>query len=177
MTETVEHLLRNTHTLGKVKETISKLVKRTELANALFSELLRWRVVRSHNFSRLGRCSFAKREIEINISLFDPSESEQLIETLLHECAHFITICLHDSYGHDKHWKSVMSMLGAHAVASKPSLAIEERRQEQAKWIYRCCDCGYTFHALRRLDNISGRVHGPCTYKQYGGKITEIQLR
>jgi predicted SprT family Zn-dependent metalloprotease len=102
---------------------------------------------------------------------------EGLRDVFLHELAHVIQTHEHGRSDHGPVWRAYAHALGVGDLANGTRYHGSELEDQQAKWTYRCSDCGATIRKYRRPkwgnvpvgDRAHNRIHGPCRYKANRG--------
>ena len=82
--------------------------------------------------------------------LFEEGNREALIDTILHELAHYIVLKLYPNknHGHNKIWKKVAKELGCKTdiYANSKDLG----NPPEPKYVVRCCSCNTTINYYRK---------------------------
>ena len=82
--------------------------------------------------------------------LFEEGNQSELINTILHELAHYIVLKQYPTknHGHDKIWKKVAKDLGI-----KPNMYANSKdlgNPPKPKYVVKCCSCGATSNYYRK---------------------------
>jgi len=120
---------------------------------------------KSHAVTRLGSYS-CRGPDPLAIRLQFAQEQEQLIQTLLHEIAHFFDHQTRSSPGnysnpHGQSWKFWLHLIGADKEPGR-SVAMGLLYQQRLKPVARCKRCGQLLKRLRRLPQKKRWLHREC---------------
>jgi len=127
----------------------------------------------SKRVSRLG--VYHRRNFSIGLSKHISKERDVVIDTLMHETAHFLDHILFNGNGHGRSWKYIMRGLGRKPDRCGDSKGLTEARKQKANHVYACQDCGHKWYAIRRWKRDGeGRYHPECRIKENKGEIKKV---
>jgi len=119
--------------------------------------------------TRIGCCKYSKKKITLSKYLYSNNldKVDELIDTILHEIAHAISLHLYgidQGRGHGKEWRSVALQVGSNGKRCSKVL-----KQKNTKYTAKCpnsdCDVTYNFHRkLKR--NVSCAKCCPSGYNE-----------
>lgn len=111
----------------------------------------------------LGYCSFSPRKIVLNLDHVLLSGVAEIVDTILHECAHAVAAELFDEYGHGKYWKRVCRVFDCRSKAKAPTTdeyaakMIKETKYQVVALIPETEEVLYVCSCSRRLKEIQYR--------------------
>ena len=155
---------------------------------------IKWKVESFRSRAILGRCSHAKKIIEINEQLLLVGREMEMKSTLIHEIAHMVVQLIRPylvylkisndaaTTHHGKLWKFVAISLGDDGQRTADyeffsEYVLEERAKKGHKHEYKCKDCGHIYKTFRELTNVHRRRHGECKYRANGGHLEHKMVR
>jgi hypothetical protein len=111
-----------------------------------------------------GYCDYNKYKIVLHIDHVLHSTIEDIVDTILHECAHAVSHHVYNERGHGKYFRKVSRMFGsvprATSKASNPSIAAKHTKKEKYKIIFlddKNLRVTSVHECSRRLKNLSRR--------------------
>lgn len=120
---------------SEVKRLWCKTIADLKIKHPVWMQLLRdagYRaIVVDKKANYYGQCSYRDKTVSINLHLHRHSLEKDIIDTMLHEIAHAVDMCVHGvSSGHGKNWKLISSELG-----SKPKSTKSVAKKVQYKYV------------------------------------------
>jgi len=111
-----------------------------------------------------GYCDFERKEIVLNLDHVLYSDIDDIVDTLLHECAHAVAFHLYADSGHGKYWKSVSRMFGSTPKATSKlcneNLAAKHIKEEKYEVIFLDdikMEVSSVYRCSRKLKNLGER--------------------
>jgi predicted SprT family Zn-dependent metalloprotease len=131
----------------------------------------------------LGRCGystidndiFIPKYIELSKQLAEKGTKEEIVQVILHECAHAITTIKDggQKHGHDKVFKMTCKRIGCNLDGTSGHTSLEDDLNSY-KYIVTCKKCGQVVAKYHRagkvLKNIEYYTHNDC-----GGHLEFVQ--
>lgn len=107
-------------------------------------------VINRNTVKRLGACHYARRngkwnptKIEISALLLTYGTHEEVIDTIGHECCHFIAIATtHEDHGHDELFYSYCRKLGVNPARTNNVDFYSKHSDKVFKYSVYCPKCG-----------------------------------
>lgn len=87
----------------------------------------------------IGRVYYKTGELHLNKRLLDDNPSE-IVNTIVHELAHFVDFYKYGNHGHGKTWARIMKILGLKPTRCH-SLDVSKYKREQKPVAYAKCEC------------------------------------
>ena len=178
---TVLNCLEEWNLVDQVIEGIQSLPFAQSKMNEALDLLDEFKVFCTDAKTRLGRCCYGARVIELNEIYFTKHGLEKdRNDTFLHEIAHALHrffVSVHDE-SHGLYWRMIAKGIGCRATrtaSGDDSKVMREIRVANAKHVYTCKKCGYKIYKYRKLKNLRHRYHGPCGERS--GRLIHNQLR
>ena len=120
-------------------------------------------------------CDYKNKVVAISkpICLLNENTNFKSIEdTILHEIAHALT---YEKYGdkasnHGKEWKEIAKSIGC---SGDRCYNLDEIKTPEAKYKYKCPECGYTYNRYRRIKDNKPLSCSDCCDNYNNGKYSE----
>ena len=112
-----------------------------------------------------GKTTIEPVGIKISKSLLNDYHDEDIIQTIRHECVHFIVnVYKQENHGHDKMFKQYCKMLG---ISDETYFTAKAKVEE--RYIGKCQKCGYEYRRNRlRKSTFENWIHNCHCHKCHG---------
>lgn len=112
-----------------------------------------------------GKTAIEPLGIKISKSLLNDYRDEDIIQTIRHECVHFIVnVYKQENHGHDKIFKQYCRMLG---ISDETYFTAKSKVEE--RYIGKCQKCGYEYRRNRlRKSTFENWIHNCHCHKCHG---------
>jgi len=111
-----------------------------------------------------GYCSYKRFKIVLHIDHVLYSSIEEIVDTILHECAHAVGYHVYGECGHGKYFRKVSRMFGsvprATSKLSSPEIAAKHTKKEKYKIIFlddRNLEVSGVYQCSRKLKDLNDR--------------------
>jgi|GEM_PF-5281400 len=128
-----------------------------------------------------GYCDFERKEIVLNLDHVLYSDIDDIVDTLLHECAHAVAFHLYADCGHGKYWKSVSRLFGSTPKATSKlgneTLAAKHIKEKKYKIIFlddRKLEVSGVSSCSRRLKEL--RIRGMRSIEGTRGRLWMVKM-
>lgn len=124
--------------------------------------------------TRGGAVKIEPLRIKIAKYLLDNYYDEDIIQTIRHECVHFIVnVYKKGNYGHNKTFKQFCQMLGisdeTYFTAKPKNSCKTESKRLETRYIGKCQKCGNEYHRKQlRKSTLENWIHYCCCHKCQG---------